>query len=112
MNIKNIKTQMKKSILEFCILSIIKDGEVYASDIIDTLKHVKFFVVEGTIYPLLTRLKNTSLLHYRWKESSFGPPKKYFPLTTKGEAVLKELNETWNELSESVDQLRKKTHTS
>ncbi|XCI75340.1 MAG: PadR family transcriptional regulator [Flavobacteriales bacterium] len=107
MNVENTKAQMRKGILEFCVLSIIKDGEVYTSDIINTLKHAKLLVVEGTIYPLLTRLKNTSLLHYRWEESSFGPPKKYFSLTTKGEIVLKKLNETWKELSESVDQFTK-----
>ena len=103
MNIDNTKAQMKKGILEYCILSIISRGEVYASDIIDELKNSKMIVVEGTLYPLLTRLKNDELLSYQWIESKSGPPRKYFQLTKEGEKSLNELKETWNELVEAVN---------
>ncbi len=102
MNIENSKAQMKKGILEYCILSIISRGEVYASDIIDELKNSKMIVVEGTLYPLLTRLKNDELLSYQWIESKSGPPRKYFQLTKEGKKILKELEETWNELVQAV----------
>lgn len=89
---------MRKGILEYCILSIISRGEIYASDIINELKTARLLVVEGTLYPLLTRLKNNELLSYIWKESNAGPPRKYYQITPAGEEVLKALNETWNEL--------------
>ena len=103
MNIENSKAQMKKGILEYCILSIISRGEVYASDIIDELKKSKMIVVEGTLYPLLTRLKNDGLLSYQWVESKSGPPRKYFQLTEEGRKILNELSETWNELVDAVN---------
>lgn len=93
---------MRKGILEMCILSIIKNEEVYASDIIEQLQEAKLLVVEGTIYPLLTRLKNSGLLTYSWQESSSGPPRKYYQLTEKGEQFLNELLETWGELVTAV----------
>lgn len=102
-SIENTKVQMRKGILEFCILGIISRGEVYASDILDTLKNANLLVVEGTVYPLLTRLKNAGLLTYEWKESTSGPPRKYFTLTDEGQNALDELNQTWNELSNAVD---------
>ena len=102
MNVENAKAQMKKGILELCILSIIARGEVYASDIIEELKSAKMIVVEGTLYPLLTRLKNDGLLKYRWEESSSGPPRKYFQLTEEGTAYIAELNKTWEELTSAV----------
>ncbi|MEZ5055108.1 MAG: PadR family transcriptional regulator [Chitinophagales bacterium] len=102
-SIENTKVQMRKGILEFCILGIIARGEVYASDILDTLKNANMLVVEGTVYPLLTRLKNAGLLTYEWKESTSGPPRKYFTLTQDGQLALDELKLTWNELSEAVD---------
>lgn len=102
MNIENSKAQMKKGILEYCILSIISKGEVYASDIIEELKNSKMIVVEGTLYPLLTRLKNEGLLSYQWVESKSGPPRKYFQLTHEGNEFLNELGATWNELIEAV----------
>jgi PadR family transcriptional regulator, regulatory protein PadR len=102
MNIDNTQSQMKKGILEFCILSIIKRGEVYPSDIVEEMKTANMQILEGTLYPLLTRLKNAEMLSYRWVESSGGPPRKYFSLTPKGEEFYKELENTWKELVEGV----------
>ena len=104
---ENTKVQMRKGILEYCILNIIAGGEVYASDIIGQLKDAKLIVVEGTIYPLLTRLKNSGLLSYNWQESTSGPPRKYYKLTPKGEKFISELDETWKELQEAVKKTRK-----
>lgn len=103
MNIENTKAQMRKGVLEYCILSIISEEDKYASEILDTLKDAKMLVVEGTIYPLLTRLKNAGLLSYRWEESSSGPPRKYYGLTETGKLFLKELNTTWDELRTAVN---------
>ncbi|WP_298737282.1 PadR family transcriptional regulator [uncultured Chitinophaga sp.] len=105
MNIDNTQSQMRKGVLEFCILSIIKQGEAYPSDIIEKMKEAKLDILEGTLYPLLTRLKNAELLTYRWVESSSGPPRKYFTLTDKGDTFYKELETTWNELANAVHQL-------
>ena len=102
-SIENTKIQMRKGILEFCILGIISRGEVYASDILDALKNANMLVVEGTVYPLLTRLKNAGLLTYEWKESNSGPPRKYFTLTLEGQTAFDELKQTWNELSDAAD---------
>ncbi|MFI5218857.1 MAG: PadR family transcriptional regulator [Bacteroidia bacterium] len=95
---------MRKGVLEFCIMSIISQGEMYPSDIISKMKEAKLIVVEGTLYPLLTRLKNAGLLTYRWVESTSGPPRKYYTLTPLGEQFLKELKLTWNELVDAVNQ--------
>lgn len=103
MNIENTKAQMRKGVLEFCILSVLKKDDAYTSEILETLKNAKLLVVEGTIYPLLTRLKNDGLLNYRWEESSSGPPRKYYGLTETGEIFLKELGTTWTELSDAVN---------
>lgn len=105
MKIENTKAQMRKGILEFCILSILKDGEAYTSDILESLKEAKMIVVEGTIYPLLTRLKNAGLLEYRWEESTSGPPRKYYELTEKGAAFLIELGNTWGDLQRAVNKI-------
>jgi PadR family transcriptional regulator PadR len=102
MKIENTKAQMRKGVLEFCILSILASREAYPSEIIETLKEAKLIVVEGTLYPLLTRLKNAELLTYRWEESTSGPPRKYYRLTPAGEDFLKELETTWTELAEAV----------
>lgn len=102
MNIENTKAQMRKGVLEFCILSVLRDKEAYTSEILDTLKKAKLLVVEGTVYPLLTRLKNDGLLDYRWEESNSGPPRKYYGLTEEGNLFLTELNGTWTELSDAV----------
>src|SRR3989304_709306 len=103
MNTENTKAQMRKGVLEFCILSILSNGEAYTSDIIGRLKNAKLIVVEGTLYPLLTRLKNAGLVNYRWEESKSGPPRKYYKLTAVGEKFLKELELTWEELQNAVN---------
>lgn len=103
MNVENTKAQMRKGILEFCILSMLRNKEAYTSEIISTLKASKLVVVEGTIYPLLTRLKNDGLLSYRWEESTGGPPRKYYRITPVGEEFLNELNTTWKELVFAVE---------
>ena len=103
MIVENTQTQMRKGILEYCILSIISRGEIYASDIISELKNANLLVVEGTLYPLLTRLKNNGLLTYNWQESTSGPPRKYYILSPAGAEVLKRLDTTWEELSYSVN---------
>ncbi|AMO19141.1 PadR family transcriptional regulator [Flavobacterium columnare] len=103
MNIENTKAQMRKGVLEFCILSVLKEKDAYTSEILDTLKKAKLLVVEGTVYPLLTRLKNDGLLTYRWEESTSGPPRKYYGLTEEGKKFLKELSITWNELAGAVN---------
>ena len=108
MNLENTKAQMRKGVLEFCILSILEDGDAYTNDIIARLKAAKLIVVEGTLYPLLTRLKNFELLQYRWEESLSGPPRKYYGLTEKGRSFLNELTATWDELVESVANTRTK----
>jgi PadR family transcriptional regulator PadR len=106
MNLENTQAQMRKGILEYCILAILsKKQEAYPSEILETLKESKLIVVEGTLYPLLTRLKNMELLTYRWEESTSGPPRKYFSLTILGKAFLTELDNTWNELRGAVNQI-------
>lgn len=105
MNIENTKAQMRKGVLEYCILSILSGEDKYASEILDALKDAKMLVVEGTIYPLLTRLKNAGLLNYRWEESTSGPPRKYYTLTDTGKNFLQELNETWDELKNAVNKV-------
>ncbi|MFT3826287.1 MAG: PadR family transcriptional regulator [Chitinophagaceae bacterium] len=108
MNIENTQSQMRKGILEFCILSIIRRGEAYPSDIVDEMRSANLQILEGTLYPLLTRLKNAEMLTYRWIESNSGPPRKYFSLTPKGEEFFKELEATWNELANAVNTLASK----
>ncbi len=102
MNVENVKAQMRKGILEYCILSIIQKRDVYPSEIIDELKKAQLIVVEGTLYPLLTRLKNDGVLTYRWEESQSGPPRKYYMLTPEGSQFLQELHLTWSELQLAV----------
>jgi len=105
MNIDNTQSQMRKGVLEFCILSIIRQGEAYPSDIVEKMKAANLNILEGTLYPLLTRLKNADLLTYRWVESNSGPPRKYFSMTEKGLAFYGELEATWNELANAVNAL-------
>ena len=105
MNLENTKAQMKKGVLEFCILSFLSKQDYYASDIIKALKEAKMIVVEGTLYPLLTRQKNAGLLSYRWEESTQGPPRKYYTLTDKGKAYLEELKKSWAELVDAVNSI-------
>jgi len=107
---ENTQTQMRKGILEYCVLLIISRGEIYASDIIAELKAAKLLVVEGTLYPLLTRLKNNGLLSYNWVESTSGPPRKYYTLTPEGTAMLGQLDVTWLELSFAIAQSKNQTN--
>lgn len=109
MNIENTQSQMRKGVLEFCILSIIQRAEAYPSDIIEEMKKAELHILEGTLYPLLTRLKNADLLSYRWVESLSGPPRKYFSLTEKGMQFYLELEATWRQLADAVEQITSKT---
>ena len=106
MDLENNKAQMRKGILEYCILSVLSRNSCYASDIIKELKEAQVIVVEGTLYPLLTRQKNAGLLSYRWEESLQGPPRKYYELTDEGRKYLSELDKSWTELVESVNHIR------
>jgi PadR family transcriptional regulator PadR len=106
-NSENTRAQMRKGILEYCILTVLSKKEAYPSDIIEELKKAKLIVVEGTLYPLLTRLKNEGLLKYNWVESSSGPPRKYYALTSDGTKFLNELKITWDELQNAVQQVSK-----
>lgn len=102
MNASNTQIQMRKGLLEFCILQIISRGEVYASDMIDELTAAKMIVVEGTLYPLLNRLKKSGLVSYQWKESETGPPRKYYTITEEGKDFLVTLDQTWEDLIQSI----------
>jgi PadR family transcriptional regulator, regulatory protein PadR len=106
MDLENTKAQMRKGILEYCILSILSRNACYASDIIKELKEAKVIVVEGTLYPLLTRQKNAGLLSYKWEESQQGPPRKYYELTPEGREYLNDLDNSWKELVDSVNLIR------
>lgn len=106
MNAENVKSQMRKGILEYCILLLLKKEPSYTSDLIQKLKEARLIVVEGTLYPLLTRLKNSGLLSYQWIESTQGPPRKYYWLTEAGEAFLKELELSWQELNDTINHIR------
>lgn len=103
MDVENAQSQMRKGILEFCTLSVIAKGEAYPTEIIEVLKQANLRILEGTLYPLLTRLKNAEMVSYRWVESSSGPPRKYFSLTPRGREFLDALAATWNELASAVD---------
>ncbi len=106
MNIENAKSQMRKGMLEYCILLLLSERAAYASDIIQKLKEANLLVVEGTLYPLLTRLKNDGLLQYQWQESTQGPPRKYYALSSEGEQFLDGLDGAWTELSNTVNYLK------
>ena len=105
MDIQNTQSQMRKGVLEFCILSIIQQGEVYPSDIVEQMKAANLHILEGTLYPLLTRLKNAGLLNYRWVESISGPPRKYFVMTEEGAQAYDVLHKTWNEMATAVENI-------
>ncbi len=110
MNVENTKSQMRKGMLEYCILLLLRQKACYANDIITHLKRADMIVVEGTLYPLLTRLKNDGLLKYEWRESMQGPPRKYYALTMDGEEALGQLDESWNELAGTVNFLQNINH--
>ena len=106
MKLENTKAQMRKGVLEYCILLVLSGKQMYASNIIQDLKEAKMIVVEGTLYPLLTRLKNAGLLAYRWEESTQGPPRKYYELTEEGQNFLNELEGSWTELVDAVSKIK------
>jgi len=106
MNAENVKSQMRKGILEYCILLILNNRKAYANEIIRLLQEARLIVVEGTLYPLLTRLKNMDLLTYQWIESNQGPPRKYYELTSNGERFLVELGQAWNEVANTINHLK------
>ena len=110
MKLENTQVQMRKGILEFCILEIIARGEAYASDMLEELTVARMIVVEGTLYPLLTRLKNAALLDYTWKESTSGPPRKYYTLTPAGQQFLEELRQTWDDMHDEYRRVRGSDH--
>lgn len=110
MKLENTQVQMRKGILEFCILHIISRGEVYASDMIEELTTAKIMVVEGTLYPLLTRLRKAGLVDYKWVESVSGPPRKYYTITKAGKAFTQQLDETWEQLQASTTQIISKNN--
>lgn len=101
--LSNLKSQMRKGLLEYCILAIISRDEAYASDILDQLKVAQLVVVEGTVYPLLTRMKNEGLLTYRWQESTGGPPRKYYTLTENGQQLLAQLDAEWQSICQAIN---------
>ena len=104
---ENVRSQMRKGVLEYCILCILSKKDAYASNIIDELKAANMIVVEGTLYPLLIRQKNQGLLTYRWEESTQGPPRKYYEITAKGRAQLAEMDAAWQEMVLSIDTLKR-----
>ena len=108
MNVENTQVQMRKGILEYCILQIVSRGEVYASDMLVELTSAKIMVVEGTLYPLLSRLRKSGLVEYKWVESSSGPPRKYYKLTGEGTSFLNNLSTTWNDLVKSTKHIASK----
>ncbi len=107
-NTDNIKSQMRKGVLEYCILSLLRKNDAYASSLIAELKDARMIVVEGTLYPLLTRQKNQGLLNYRWVESTQGPPRKYYTLTEKGKEALAEMDQAWKEVVGSIEYIKNK----
>lgn len=106
MNIDNLKSQMRKGMLEYCVLLILREHEAYVTELISRLKEARLIVVEGTLYPLLTRLKNDGLLAYKWEESTAGPPRKYYTLTETGHIFLEQLDQSWQELNATVNHLK------
>ncbi|MFN8293493.1 MAG: PadR family transcriptional regulator [Chitinophagales bacterium] len=108
MDIENSKAQMRKGVLELCILAVLNEGERYPTEILEQMKNADLLVVEGTIYPLLTRLKNEGLLNYRWVESTGGPPRKYFTLTADGKNFLQQLKNAWREMNDAVSKIVEK----
>lgn len=108
MNIENVKSQMRKGMMEYCIMLLLRGGELYATDILALLKDADLLVVEGTLYPLLTRLRREGVLTHRWQENTLGPPRKYFALTAEGEAALAELDRAWGQLSGTVETVKEK----
>lgn len=111
MYVENVKSQMRKGMLEYSIMLLLRAKPCYSSDIIDELEHANLIVVEGTLYPLLTRLKKEGILDYEWQESSAGPPRKYYRLTEAGLQALAQLDESWCNLSSTVAHIKEKNNT-
>lgn len=105
---ENVKVQMRKGIMDYCVLAILASGDSYAPAIIAELKRAEMIVVEGTLYPILTRMKNAGYLTYRWEESPQGPPRKYYTLTDEGRTYLVSLDEAWETLVEQINAIRHK----
>jgi PadR family transcriptional regulator PadR len=105
MNEENFRSQMKKGILELCVLKVVQFQECYASNISERLKKADLLVVEGTLYPLLTRMKNAGWIQYRWEESKSGPPRKYYQITDEGVNILEKLEKEWDSLTQSIQSL-------
>ncbi len=106
MNVENANAQMRKGVLELCILSILSRGDAYTTDLINMLKEAEMIVVEGTLYPMLNRLKNAGYLSYRWEESPQGPPRKYYTLTETGKQYLSDIDRGWSQLVDTVNTIR------
>ena len=106
MNVENAKSQMRKGMLEYCIMLLLKESPCYSSDIIKKLKEANLLVVEGTLYPLLSRLKNDGVLAYEWQESTQGPPRKYYVLSEEGKEILDSLDDAWREIENAVNKLK------
>lgn len=109
MEAKNTISQMRRGILEYCIVRLLSQREIYTADLITLLKEANLIVTDGTLYPLLNRLLKAKLLSYRWEESDSGPPRKYYALTSQGQAYLEQLNEAWESITQSVESIRKET---
>ena len=103
---ENVRSQMRKGVLEYCILSLLAKEDAYATSIISRLKEVNMIVVEGTLYPLLIRQKNQGLLAYRWEESPQGPPRKYYSITDKGREQLAQMDEAWNDIIATIEKIK------
>ena len=106
MDAENVKSQMRKGMLEYCVLLLLHKESLYVSDIVRRLKEAKLIVVEGTLYPLLTRLKNDNVLVYEWQESTQGPPRKYYRLTPLGEQMLFQIENAWDEIANTVNHIK------
>ena len=107
LRLDNVQAQMRKGVLDYCILLVIARGtEVYASDILAALKSSNLLVVEGTVYPLLARLTRAEYLSYKWIESTAGPPRKYYSLTPRGREALRQMTEQWVAFTTSINDLR------
>jgi len=110
MEAKNTISQMRRGILEFCIVSLLAEQEIYTAELINRLKTANLIVTDGTLYPMLNRLQKAQLLQYRWEESDSGPPRKYYSLTETGKTYLNKLDMAWQDMTESVESIREGNH--
>lgn len=101
----NIKSQMRKGMLDYCILLCVSRKEAYTNDLLVRLKEAGLLVMEGTLYPLLSRMKNNGWLTYRWQESTEGPPRKYYDITPDGRRMLQELENEWESITSAVNKI-------